>query len=246
MDSGSNKLVATTGEILSEMPEGPDLTAEQQAQLWTQAEPLLAQIKQSSEEDSAMFIPEVGLTVGLLLGTAAAASSAVQDFDNYMLGVCQVSRPNYSAQIRPEVTGDIYINQYKSELSFNGFSFKGVGTKVTLVKAPSHGKIEKIDSKVSNNYFVYMPNDGYFGQDRFAIQVEKNGVKVRIQYLIEVAAEGEAADYLCDRSYWKISSSTPSIDNANLLTLLKNFNIDSSVNVTFSDMAGGAIGQATG
>jgi VCBS repeat-containing protein len=86
----------------------------------------------------------------------------------------------------------------------------------------------------------------HYGQDRFVMQVEKNGVKVRIQYLIEVSHEGESTDYLCNPDMWKISATTPLLDNAKLQVLLNAANIDNSVNVTFSSLPAGAIGQTTG
>jgi hypothetical protein len=45
---------------------------------------------------------------------------------------------------------------------------------------------------------------------------------------------------------WKISSSTPALDNAGLQALLGSANINNNVSVTFSDLAGGALGQTTG
>ena len=70
--------------------------------LWAQAEPLLAQLKQSTEEKSAMFIPDIWPISGLLVGTAVAvAASPVQAADKYVLGRCKVSSPDSGAEIRP-------------------------------------------------------------------------------------------------------------------------------------------------
>jgi hypothetical protein len=137
-------------------PDGPDLTAEQQAQLWAQAEPLLAQLKQSTEEKSAMFIPNIGQTVGLMVGAAVAvAAFPVQAADKYILGMCQVSQPDSGAEIAPTVSGDSYLVYYHAgDLRYQGFTFDDNNAKVTLVKAPAHGKVEHVNSEISNNYLI--------------------------------------------------------------------------------------------
>lgn len=45
------------GETLTETSVGPDLTAEQEAQLWAQAEPIFEQLTQSAEEKM-MWVPD--------------------------------------------------------------------------------------------------------------------------------------------------------------------------------------------
>ncbi len=170
-----------------------------------------------------MFIPNIGQTAGLLLGAAVAVSaSPAQAADHYILGECQVSQPDSGAEIRPTVDGDSYLVYYHvGDSRYKGFTFDNGDTKVTLVKAPAHGKVEHVNSTISNNWYHYYSNEGYVGQDRFVMQVEKNGVKVRIQYLMETPPEGPS-DYLCDPGMWKISSTTPSLDNAGLQALLGN------------------------
>ncbi len=194
-----------------------------------------------------MFVPDIGFTAGLLLGTAVAvAASPVQAADNYILGRCSVSRPDSGVEIGPTVDGDSYLYGYHAgDPRYQGFTFDDDSAKVTLVKAPAHGKVEHVDSRVSNNYYHYYSTEGYYGQDRFVMQVEKNGVKVRIQYLIEVVREGESTSYLCNPDAWKISSNTPALDNARLQALLGAANINNSVAVTISVLADGALGQTT-
>jgi VCBS repeat-containing protein len=245
---GSNNLMAATGEVLVETPDGPDLTAEQQAQLWAQAEPLLAQLKQSTEEESAMFIPDIGPATGLLLGAAVAVGATpAQAADNYVLGRCKVSSPDSGAEILPTFHGDDYLYKYHSgDLRYQGFSFDRGDSKITLVKAPMHGRVEHDNSTKSNNWYHYYSTEGYSGQDRFVMQVEKDGVKVQIQYLIEVPAEGESADYLCSPDIWKISATTPALDNASLQALLGAANINGNVSATFADLPGAAVGQTVG
>jgi VCBS repeat-containing protein len=238
------------GQALSVTPDGPDLTTEQVSQLWAQAEPLLKQLKQSTEEKSAMWIPNIGQTAGLLVGAVVmVVTPSVQAAENYIAGRCKVSLPDSGAEISPTSDGGIYLfNYHRGDPRYQGFTFNDDSTKVTLVVAPTHGKVVNEESSVSNNYSHYYANEGYYGQDRFVMQVEKNGVKVRIQYLIEVPREGEATTYLCEPASgsWKISSTTPSLDNARLQSLFDATNINNSVNVTFADLPSGAVGQTTG
>jgi hypothetical protein len=219
-----------------------------ETQLWAKAEPLLAQLKQSTIEDGAMFIPDIWPISGLLVGAAVAvAATPVQAADNYVLGRCKVSSPDSGAEIRPTFNADDYLVTYHgSDLRYQGFTFDDNSAKVTLVKAPAHGKVVHVESRVSNNYYHYYSDEGYYGKDRFVVQVEKNGVKVQIQYLMEVALEDEPTGNICNPDMWKISSSTPALDNARLQSLLAATNIGDSVSVTFADLLGGAIGQTTG
>ena len=195
-----------------------------------------------------MFIPDIWPITGLLVGTAVAvAASPVQAADNYIMGRCSVSRPDSGAEIRPTFAGDSYLYGYHAgDPRYQGFTFDDNAVKVTLVNAPAHGKVEHVESTISNNYYHYYSKEGYYGQDRFVMQVEKNGVKVRIQYLIEVVREGESTSYLCNPDAWKISSTTPALENARLQALLDAANINNSVADTFSYLAGGALGQTTG
>jgi len=197
-----------------------------------------------------MFIPDIWPISALLVGTAVAvAASPVQAADNYVLGRCKVSSPDSGAEIRPAGDGDIYLVDYHAgDPRYKGFTFDDDSVKVTLVKAPAHGRVEHVESTLSNHDYHYYSKEGYSGQDRFVMQVEKNGVKVRIQYLVEVAGEGESTTYLCNPASgsWKISSTTPAFDNARLQALLGAANINNSVVLTFSDLAGGALGQTTG
>ena len=129
-----------------------------------------------------MFIPDIGQTAGLLLGAVVAvAASPVQAADNYILGTCRVSQPDSGAEISPTINGNSYLYGYHADdPRYKGFSFNSGNTKVTLVKAPTHGKVERDNSDILSNYYHYMPKEGYSGQDRFVMQVKKNGVKVSI------------------------------------------------------------------
>jgi hypothetical protein len=245
----TSHLMAATGEAVIETPDGSDLTAEQDAQLWAEAQPLFDQLK-ISNEDCAMWIPDLRDT-RLLAGAAAAviAAAPAQAVDNYVFGRCEISRPDSGAEIRPLSDAGSYLfdyhgedPRYKTGLSSGEFFS---GAKVTLIKAPAHGVVALADvPNVSNGQYHYMPNGGYVGKDRFVLQVEKNGVKVRIQYMIEGLDEEENASGWCNPETWKISStvSTPAQENLQLASLLGN----AAQGSNFSDLPGAVVGQTTG
>jgi hypothetical protein len=148
----------------------------------------------------------------MMWAVAVVAASPVQAADSYVLGVCQISKPDSGAEIRPLTDGNSYLAYYHDgDPRYQGFSFNRDGVKLTLVKAPSHGIVALADvPNVRNGQYHYMPNDGYVGEDRFVMQVERNGVRVRIQYLIEgIEADDMNAGH-CTTEHWKISLPTAS------------------------------------
>lgn len=169
-----------------------------------------------------MYMPNIGRFAGLLLGMAVAVSAfPVFAADNYVLGRCKVSRPDSGAGIRPAIDGDVYLYTYLiGDSRYQEFSFNSDDVKVILVKAPAHGKVVREESRVSMRRYHYTPSEGYVGQDRFVMQVDKNGVKVRIQYLIAVPFADEPTGHMCNPEHWKISATTPTLDNASLQAIL--------------------------
>lgn len=170
----------------------------------------------------------IGRTTVLLLGAVVAVSAFhVQATENYVLGICNVVQSESGEEIFPAINGNSYLYGYhKGDQRYQGFSFNSTDTKVILVKAPAYGKVERIDSDIFENYFRYMPVKGYVGKDKFVMQVEKNGIKVRIQYLMEVVQadepttyigdDGERHGYYCKPESWKISSTTSVLENTSL------------------------------
>ncbi len=59
-----------------------------------------------------------------------------------------------------------------------------------------------------------MPKDGYVDQDRFVILVEKDGVKVRIEYLIEGINDDDSVEGVCDQASRKISAIQSTFDDS--------------------------------
>jgi hypothetical protein len=92
-----------------------------------------------------------------------------------------------------------------------GGSFEG--GKVTIVKAPRHGKVvlSSDEKDASWGLYNYIPREGYYGEDRFVIQVEKNGVKVTIHYVVVTIDDEDHPINYCNPDRWKISQ--PSIED---------------------------------
>lgn len=132
---------------------------------------------------------------GLLVVAALVATSPVLASENYVLGVCRVSRPDSGVDIRPTTSGNSYLADYHDgNPRYSGFSFNGEGLKVTVIKRPTHGRVSLTDDPMASSWgwYHYTPDAGYIGKDRFVMQVEKSGIKVRINYLIESVDANEA------------------------------------------------------
>ena len=136
----------------------------------------------------------------------------------YILGVCQTATPSTGAEIIPTYAADDYLSHYHgNDLRYKKFSFDNEATKVTLIKEPAHGKVAYADNPkaIKWNWFDYTPENNYVGRDNFVMQVEKDGVKVRVEYLIESLSDDEPTTYIgdggerqgiyCNPDEWKIS-----------------------------------------
>ena len=207
-----------------------------------------------------MIIPDFRLETRLLLGgvMAIAIVSSAQAVDTYAIGECRTATQSSGVEIRPLTTADSYlVNYHGDELRYKKFSFDNEDTKVTLIKAPVHGKVALADvPNVSNGQYHYMPEDGYIGRDNFGMQVEKDGVKVRIEYLIEaltddepttfIGDDGERQGIYCHPDEWKISANTLTIDNNRLQTLTNAVGVNNTFTLNAPALTGGAIGHTTG
>lgn len=149
----------------------------------------------------------------MLVATIGAMTLPAEAAEGYALGECKVARASVGAEISPITSAGSYLfnyhgsdPRYKEMLAGSGLS----GGKVTLVKTPKHGNVIYSDdpNAASWNWYHYWPKDGYEGKDRFVMDVEKDGVKVRIHYLIEVIDEIVTESGVCNREQWKISSAT--------------------------------------
>ncbi|WP_257736858.1 matrixin family metalloprotease [Halothiobacillus diazotrophicus] len=77
------------------------------------------------------------------------------------------------------------------------------------------------------------------------MQVEKDGIKVQIHYLIEGTDEEESPLGICKSELWKISSTaTPKLDI--FPSLLTSLGLSNLVHVNTADLTGSAVGSTSG
>lgn len=230
------------------------LTSEQESLLLAQASSLLDQLKYSSQEkDSIMWIPNLKTNqmlaitaLGLTTGLPAEAAS-----DQFAAGVCQIARQTLSAEISPISNAASYILYHQNHL-MRGDENLFDGAKIRILTKPKHGVLELEDDQlaVESSWYRYRPKVGFEGTDRFVMQVEKSGIKVKIYYVIEVLGDEAAAGY-CPKESWKISSNLPTGTDdfsnwqttASLNAMLANA---SGSLMNFSDLAGTAVGETKG
>lgn len=171
-----------------------------------------------------MWIPNVGLLTGAAMMIVVTAVSPAQATDQFALGVCRTARQSTGEEIMPTFDADIYLTDYHAgDARYKNFSFATKGVNVSLIKAPAHGKMTLSGdvNAASESYYHYLPNQGYIGRDRFVLLVAKDGVKVRIEYLIEGLDNDEADVGICDSEHWKISTTTtPAVYSSGLQALL--------------------------
>jgi hypothetical protein len=163
---------------------------------------------QSHQENINMKVDDLKrqATGWIFSSVIAAAPLAGEAADGFALGKCVVAKASNSADVRPTYAAGSYLVDFHSgDPRYKNFSFNGA--KVTLVKAPSHGKAVYSGDRlaVSQSWYQYSPTKGYEGQDRFVMDVEKDGVKVRIHYLIQVLPDWEPPLGYCEEGQWKIS-----------------------------------------
>jgi len=195
--------------------------------------------------DMPMF--EAGAPSAYVVAQAQTSQAASQNLPN-QLGVCSEYRANASHSVRPIFGAEFYINEFKKGpnvlVTENGLIKIRMDATIRIVKQPSHGSLVlyKPDAKaydISKYDYNYLPNKDYEGEDNFQFDISLDGKTLRVYYQVMVFPEDENPNYVgfCnwEKYYYKISSSTPALDNASLQALLGAANIDSSVNVTFSN-----------
>lgn len=161
-----------------------------------------------------------GLAVAWTLGASIVVTALpIEAADGFAYGVCQVARPSIGAAVRPITDAGSYLFEYfGKDPRYKDFSFEDA--KVTMVKAPKHGKVVFNDDPlaVSSSWYDYRPNKGFRGQDRFVMDVEKNAVKVRIHYLIQAIPDEVNESGYCSPEHWKISTTSDQPLPGKLLT----------------------------
>lgn len=175
----------------------------------------------------------INITFAILFLVSVTTSTHVSSVlaSPYALGVCQTATQSTGAEIMPTYAADDYLSHYHgNELRYKKFSFDHEVTKVTLIKEPAHGKVAYADNPkaIKWKWLNYTPGNNFVGRDNFVMQVEKDGVKVRIEYLIESLSDDEPTTYIgdggerqgiyCNPAEWKISSNRVPHQNIKSIT----------------------------
>jgi hypothetical protein len=193
-----------------------------------------------------MWIPDTRGAIWLAGAViAVSAVSPAQSADIYAYGVCQTAIPSMGAEISPVIDSGSYLvlyhqndARYKEKLASGQFFSNA---KITLVKAPMHGKLVLVDQESSGKTNYHYWSEKEDGQDRFVMEVEKDGVKVRIHYLIKLRSDPHSSfgnapsPQDCGSGHWKISA-----------TPLVNILAAASQTLSFADLTGSSVGQTTG
>jgi hypothetical protein len=207
-----------------------------------------------------MWISNLRSTSELTLGVAISvvAVSPSQAADDYALGECIVVGGQYVTEgqgIRPISNAASYLVMHlggdpDKNLDRVGGTFEG--GEITLVKAPRHGKLvlSSDEQEASRGWYRYFPEEGFYGQDRFVMQVEKNGVKVTIHYVMEIITDEESPRGVCELGDWKISL-LPFQETDDLVSWLRSTSLSALLTGAtdafsgFADSSGAALVQTT-
>ena len=157
-----------------------------------------------------MWIPQFKVNQALIAAVGLSTSLTTAAAEKFALGVCKTARQNYPANIYPIYSAESYFYKYHKGL-FKDNSLESA--KVTLLVPPKHGTLENRDSNTDstneNSQYNYLPQAGFEGTDRFVMQVQKAGIKLRIYYVIKALDDVEAEPGNCPKiSEWKISSAS--------------------------------------
>jgi len=190
----------------------------------------------------------------LVAALGLSASMGVAAADNFALGICRAARQNFHAEIDPISSATSYFLEHQKPL-FKDKLFEG--EKVSLLTRPKPGTRTYSDDgselAKKNSWFNYLPKPGFGGTDRFVMQIEKAGVKLRIYDVIKAIDDVEADAGYCPIADWKISQygeSDPSATdydawqrNANLSALIAGAQ---QTLTGFIDLPATALGQTNG
>ena len=163
----------------------------------------------------------------------------------------------------------IVVNSYYFRAT--GVSINPDTAKITILQQPKHGTLEMNPDWV---HVIYLPNDGYLGNDSVVLQVAGDGHKVELRYFLTVTdkvGDTENTNPICNlRTFWKISqdangnsvltaveypspvseASSTITDPTSMSALLGSGLFDTSatsgITLNVADLAGGAVGQTTG
>jgi hypothetical protein len=234
----------------------------------------------TSQESDTMLTSGSKLLSGIALGAAMSAASVAtaQTTPVYAIGRCEVARSITvgtdapGVTIAPTIAADSYMLDYQSDINSplkkyatDEYSFYQAVTKIMI--APKHGQVI-LDpntgpniSAAKDGWYYYVSDKRFSGEDTFAMQVEKYGLKIKVYYTIEVPASDESPNGLCSWDQAKMSqiqfenadgtalASTTFTPNAPFLptspsTYLANVTLNlPNADIGISNLAGAAVGQ---
>ncbi len=168
-----------------------------------------------------MFVPDMPNVPPQDVPVMIAQANQAQPSDvttTRTIGVCSpVPNSNYSAEngLVPIGAAGFYLRSYEHQ------QVQDIGT-VTVLQQPKHGVLRLVTQADGNNFgegtfdpaaglYVYLPEQGYLGNDKAVMLVEIAGVKVKVVYYFQ-AVEGPLGNYgtqdYCSKTgtQWKISS----------------------------------------
>jgi hypothetical protein len=178
------------------------------------------------------------------------------------IGICMVVIPPYVEPISESgehlisPVGDTTLYLFKQEKLTHAVMSKYFETaKVTWLELPKHGKLfdknNKVASVFEDQYYFYVPDAGYRGEDRIVAMVEIMGYKIKVIYYLHDRGSEGYEDRPC-KDYSRIISQ-PTVEDYNdpaswyratslyaLLTGAKD------VLSGFADLSGSALGSTTG
>ena len=184
------------------------------------------------------------------------------------LGVCELVSANQGERTQLEISPGQDATQYLWRFDKNTEANFGDG-KVTILQKPKHGRLtndvwdaakgdfvpQPADARQFDlNQYQYLPEKDYDGKDFAVMQVEKNGIKIKIHYFIHVSSEVNAS-YLCERKNgpWKISqSANPDVGAIDFASLQRSDDLSALIaNASqslsgFQNLAGNAVGNTVG
>ena len=115
------------------------------------------------------------------------------------------------------------------------------GAKVSLLVKPKHGavKLEEGQLAIDSSWYKYYPQTGFEGTDRFVMQVEKSGIKVKIYYVIKALDDVEATAGYCPKEFWKISQSDFNPGTQDYAAWLRSSELSSLISTASSALGSG-------
>jgi hypothetical protein len=201
-----------------------------------------------------LFEPPIVPDIPVLIATAEADAQIKSDIRAF--GFCLVAGALGNGQdgtmFDPVSDARENFSLYENrEIDFGGISVEAV----QLIKGPDHGKISYDGPSHWEYAVVYMPDQGYVGNDHVEFLVDVHGTPVRVVYFIKVTKtdierDTEGVTELCEGKFrWKISISPEDTDLANRYpTLALQVLLTGAQEALsgFADFSSAALGQTTG